>query len=124
MDSNPNQSPPTYDARKRRRSLGLAKAIGTSVLVLGLATLAYGALAFWVFPLLPPNGGVNGRLPSLYVMGAGIIAAVVGLTLRGWDSESRSEETAHVSRKSIPTGIGIAILFAIVVAVFVVISRM
>lgn len=49
----------------------LSQAVGTGILITGLMALAHGAVAFWLISSLPPNGGAQGRLPSLYVMGGG-----------------------------------------------------
>ena len=124
MEQNPYQSPPSHDNHRQTSGQGAVQAIGTAVLIGGVVTLAYGALAFWVFPFLPPNGGVNGRLPSLYTLGIGIVATLVGLALRGLRSSRASASEAERPSKGIPTGIGILVLIAIIIAVFVAISRL
>jgi len=102
----------------------VSKMIGTGVLVAGLAILAYGAIAFWLINVLPPNGGANGRLPSLYVMGAGILVAVVGLVARDLHLGGKDNRSTRVSRKGIPASYGILVLLAIVIILFLVISRL
>jgi len=49
---------------------------------MGVATSAYGAVAFWILHSLPPNGGGSGRLPSLYVLVGGMAAMLLGLVIR------------------------------------------
>jgi hypothetical protein len=125
MSVNPYQSPLGDEARKQASGPAFLKGVGTAVLVGGLATLAYGALAFWVFISLPPNGGASGRLPSLYMMGVGIAITLVGLTVRGLGAAGGTQTAgAHGAHKPIPAGIGIVVLVAIIIAVFVVISRL
>jgi hypothetical protein len=102
----------------------VSKIIGTCVLVAGSAILAYGATAFWLIKTLPPNGGANGRLPSLYVMGAGIVVAVLGLVARDLRVSRKEDRSAGVSRNGIPASYGILILLAIMIIFFVVVSRL
>jgi hypothetical protein len=59
----------------------ISKVIGTIIAVAGAAALAYGAAAFWLVRSLPPNTA-DSRLPSLYLMGAAMLATVVGLVTR------------------------------------------
>ncbi|MEM1213066.1 MAG: hypothetical protein AAGI68_12310 [Planctomycetota bacterium] len=62
----------------------MIKVVFTAVLVIGALTTVYGALAFFVLQALPPNGS-GSRLPSLYVMFAGMggmLAGAVGRNLR------------------------------------------
>jgi hypothetical protein len=74
---NPYKSPESATKTTTSRS-GIAAKLGTAMLVIGLAALAYGAFTFWIMPSLPPNTAWSGRLPSLYCMGAGIFAALIG----------------------------------------------
>ena len=57
--------------------------LGTGILLFGVVVLAYGAFAFFVNNNLPPNGAAQGRLPSLYLLFAGMAAMLVGTILRG-----------------------------------------
>ena len=68
---NPYESPESATKTTTSRS-GIAAKLGTAMLVIGLAALAYGAFTFWIMPSLPPNTAWSGRLPSLYCVGAGI----------------------------------------------------
>jgi hypothetical protein len=54
---------------------------GKVILILGLIATGYGALDFFVIVSLPPNDPLNGRLPSLYLILAGIPAMLIGLFL-------------------------------------------
>ncbi len=123
MDTNPYAAPSAPDesppSGERRR---VARAIGTAILAAGLVVLTYGAVAFWVIRSLPPNGGPSGRLPSLYVMGVGILAVIIGLAVRGSRSARQAEEPD--GPKTIPTSMGILVLLAMVIAAIVAISRM
>jgi hypothetical protein len=101
----------------------MSKIIGTLVLAAGLICLAHGAVGFWVIKSLPPNGGASGRLPSLYVMGAGISVAFVGLTVRGLRFSKNDGKSDKASPKGIPTLYGIIILFGILALLIFVISR-
>jgi hypothetical protein len=98
--------------------------IGTVVLAVGLAMLAYGAVAFWLINALPPNGGANGRLPSLYVMGIGIAVAIVGLIARGLRFGGKDDRNGQELRKGIPASYGILLLIAIIILLVFVISRL
>ena len=121
-DSNPYASPTEGKAATKSGS-GWNK-VGTAVLVVGLATLAYGAVAFWIVQSLPPNGGASGRLPSLYVMGAGIALSLLGLTALGFRWSGKENPTGDTPRKAIPTSVGILVLLAIIIAVIVAISQL
>src|SRR5438128_772211 len=116
MDANPYESPQS-EATPPRTPKTIATRIGTAILVIGLALLAYGAFTFWIMPLLPPNTAWSGRLPSLYCMGAGIFAALIGLTLN-------SLQASPGKRASVPTSLGILVLVAIVIAFFFAVSRL
>lgn len=83
MNTNPYATPTAPDHQPQGKGgCRVAKALGTVMLLGSLIVMAYGAVAFWLIRWLPPNGGPTGRLPSLYVMGAGIIGAIVGLVVR------------------------------------------
>ncbi|MBA4032098.1 MAG: hypothetical protein C0478_14575 [Planctomyces sp.] len=101
-----------------------SKGIGTAILLVGLMALAYGAIAFWLIKSLPPNGGANGRLPSLYIMGVGVVVAVIGLIVRDLRSNSKKNEPAGEASKGIPTRYGLLLLLGIVVMFFVVVSQL
>jgi hypothetical protein len=107
------------EAPKQIHSVGTKG--GMAILGAGLAILAYGAVGFWLINTLPPNGGANGRLPSLYVMGAGMVVAVVGLVVRDIRAGGESQEGA---RRGIPASYGILGLLAILIILFLVISRL
>ena len=91
-----------------------------AVLATGLVVLAYGAVGFWIINTLPPNGGASGRLPSLYVMGAGIVLSVVGLVARDFRDGRISQEDTQ----GIPASYGILGLVAILIILFFVISSL
>lgn len=97
--------------------------IGLLVLGVGLVVLAYGAVAFWVMPSLPPNGGASGRLPSLYLMGGGIVSVVLGLAIRGLNTNGQGD-TQKTGKGSVSPLVGILILFAILAAFIGVVSQM
>ena len=96
--------------------------IGTFILVIGGLILAYAATAFWLFNDLPPNDAIHGRLPSLYLMGAGIVIAVVGLIASDQRVSRRDKSPKEASRKVIPTRYGIIGLVLILIIIFFVIS--
>jgi hypothetical protein len=117
MDENPYQSPQSGASTPARRNpKPIATTIGTAILAIGLLLLGYGAFTFWIMPSLPPNNAWS-RLPSLYCMGAGVFAALIGLTLN-------SLQSSPGKRASVPTSLGILILVAIVIAFFVAVSRL
>lgn len=101
---------------------GVARTVGTVILVAGLGVVGYGAVAFWCVPWLPPNGGPTGRLPSLYVVFAGIAASVVGLIVRDVRWAGPASSQAGSSRKGIPTSVGVLLLVAIVAGLIVAIA--
>ncbi len=101
-------------------SRSLRKTIGRCILGVGLLLLAYGAIACWVLPTLPPNGGASGRLPSLYVIGAGMVFSLVGLVATGGGGVADGKPAS----KGIPTWLGVAIILGIVVAFFAVVSQL
>ncbi|WP_461505859.1 hypothetical protein [Rhodopirellula baltica] len=118
----PYESPsvPTESAAPSKSLLGK---IATGVLTLGLMVLAYGAIAFWVLPFLPPNSESEGRLPSLTVMGVGVLVTVVGLVLRSLTTSKDPEPNVNQPKK-IPAMYGVAILLGILGLVFFVITRL
>ena len=120
---NPYESPEDH-ATETRPAPHRPRAIGTVVLVAGLVILAYGAVAFWLVNSLPPNGGVQGRLPSVYVMGVGLVVAVAGLIARDFRAGGKSTSPTHSSPMGIPALYGILGLVAIMVVLFLVISRL
>lgn len=127
MSTNPYTSPSSCDNETQDRhgkAGGAAKTIGAAIAVVGLAVLAYGAVAFWLLQFLPRNGGPNGRLPSLYVIFAGIAAVLVGMVVRGVRLPGNLRGGDDPSRKAIPTGIGMLLLVAIVIALIVAIARL
>jgi len=88
-----------------------------------MMVLAYGAIAFWVLPFLPPNSESEGRLPSLAVMGAGVLVTVVGLVLRSLTTSKDPEPNVNQPKK-IRAMYGVAILLGILGLVFFVITRL
>ena len=101
----------------------ILRRIGTAILAIGLAILVYGAAGFWLINALPPNGGANGRLPSLYVMGMGIVVTLLGLATRGLRFRAKGVPLGDESATGIPTIYGILLFVAILIALIVVISR-
>ncbi|GIW96263.1 MAG: hypothetical protein KatS3mg110_4304 [Pirellulaceae bacterium] len=97
----------------------LIRRVGTVVLIVGAVVLSYGAVGYWIIPSLPPNGGAYGRLPSVYVMGVGMVGALLGLVLRGMWGRAPVKSGSSVSPL-----IGIALLLAILVIFFFVVSRL
>jgi len=67
----------------------MVKKIFTAVLIVTMLATAYGAVAFFLVQTLPPNGGTNGRLPSLYIMLGGIVGMLVGAAGRNFKVSSR-----------------------------------
>lgn len=67
----------------------MVKKIFTTLLIATILVTAYGAVAFFLVQTLPPNGGTNGRLPSLYIMLGGIIGMLVGAAGRNFKMSSR-----------------------------------
>ena len=125
MNTNPYATPAAPDHQPQDGSgRRLARAIGTAILAAGLVVLAYGAVAFWLIKSLPPNGGPNGRLPSLYMMGAGIIGAIIGMVVRDLRLAGRAKKHDGSPPKAIPTSVGMLVLLAIVIAVIVVIANL
>ncbi len=127
MDDNPYQSPLSGDAQGQgppdQQRGQIAKAAGNVVAIAGLVALAYGAVGFWLIPGLPPNNPTSGRLPSIYFLGAGILATLIGLAMRDLRLGGRSK-AGEGTTKGIPAATAILILLAMVVAAIVVISRL
>ncbi len=121
MNENPYDSPKP-DANYPASRLGMRRKVGTGVLVVGIATLAYGAIAFWIIPALPPNELTTGRFNSLYVLGAGMITSLIGLAIR--ETRIRSKVTADSAGKGISTGVGLLVLFVVVIIFIVAFSFM
>ncbi len=117
-----NPYEPTDSASSSSSARSASQVAGTSVFIVGLVVLAYGAIAFWLVPSLPPNGGTNGRLPSLLVMGAGIVLTLIGLAVRGLRSSKKSAVPS--GQNEIPTRYGLLLLLAIVIFLVIVISQM
>ena len=123
-DGNPNdpQTPERHGLETPPPARRVSQTIGTFVLVIGGLILAYAAAAFWLFNDLPPNDAIHGRLPSLYLMGAGIVIAVVGLIASDQRVSRRDKSPKEASRKVIPTSYGIIGLVLILIIIFFVIS--
>lgn len=116
MNENPYDSPRTESIHLPSR-FELRRKVGTGVLVIGLGTLAYGAIAFWIIPSLPPNEFTTGRFNSLYVLGAGMIISLCGLAIR--ETRLKSRPVADSPDSGISTGVGLLVLL-IVVIVFII----
>jgi hypothetical protein len=112
MNENPYDSPRT-DTLGPPSRLKLRRRVGTGVFVIGLVTLAYGTIAFWVIPSLPPNEFTTGRFNSLYVLGAGMIISLCGLAIR--DTRVKSKPVADSTGRGIPTSVGLLVLLIAVV---------
>jgi hypothetical protein len=118
---NPYETPgeiASAGAPSRRSS----KTLGTTLLLIGLAILVYGAIAFWLINSLPPNGGGKGRLPSLYVMGMGIVITLLGLAVRGLRGGKKG--LADKTGKGIRTSHGVLILIATVIVFILIFSQL
>ncbi|MDZ7618795.1 MAG: hypothetical protein U1E05_17455, partial [Patescibacteria group bacterium] len=79
----------------------------------------YGAVACFLISL-PLTGLLGGRLPSIYIMGAGGILSVVGFAMRDLRIDARSGSAP----KGVSSGFGILILVAIAIGMFVWIARL
>jgi hypothetical protein len=101
----------------------MIKTPGGAILALGLLVLVYGIVACWRVPSLPPNGGPRGRLPSLYMIGVGIVITIAGLAARGGSRRGGSDPAAPAPR-GIPAASGIVILLAILGGLFFLVSRL
>lgn len=105
------------------QSSSLGQNLGSGVFFAGLAVLAYGAVAFWLITSLPPNGGASGRLPSLYVMGAGIAVLVIGMVIKSATAPKGSPESGAAT-KTIPTSYGLLLILGIIAVAFAYISQL
>lgn len=121
METNNPYESPEEDSLPSGPGRSALRDTGTGLLCLGLGLLVYGALGFWVFQTLPPNGGASGRLPSIYVMGSGILALLIGSGLRGMAGKVTGPETVGDSKPQVPTWIGVLVLLGILVTILVVI---
>ncbi|QDV25899.1 hypothetical protein [Aureliella helgolandensis] len=116
MNTNPYH-PPEADTIHAVPRFQLRRKFGTGVFVIGIVTLAYGAVAFWIIPSLPPNELSTGRFNSLFVLGAGMIISLCGLAIR--DTRVKSKSGANSPGSGISTSTGLLVLL-IVVIVFIV----
>ena len=57
--------------------------LGTGILIIGAALTIYAAIAFFLLKNLPPNNG-TGRLPSFYLLSAGMAVMLVGTVVRNF----------------------------------------
>jgi hypothetical protein len=121
-DESKNTNDNTSQAPDENRRV--SKILGTTILLAGLTILGYGAIAFWLIKSLPPNGGTTGRLPSLYVMGGGIVAVLIGLALRDLRLGKKPPHSATAQKKGIPAAYGVVLLVTILVIFFAVISQL
>lgn len=120
MSDNPYASPTaSSDPSLGARRWSALKVLGTICLVVGLLGLVYGIVACFVISL-PPNNPVSGRLPSIYIMGAGGVLSVIGFAMRDLRIAARS----GVAPKGVSSGVGILILVAILIGMFVWIARL
>jgi peptidoglycan/LPS O-acetylase OafA/YrhL len=113
MNTDNPYEPPSDLPTASTQTRATAKVVGTVILLVGLAVLVYGAIAFWIVPSLPPNNISNGRLPSLYVMGLGILVAVVGLVARDLRSCRTRNGVSNQAKKEIPSSYGILLVIAV-----------
>lgn len=81
MSEQPFKSPQVDPAAPPPSGRSLRAVVGLSIFLIGLAVLAYGAVAFWLLRMLPPNTP-SSRLPSLYILFAGMGITLFGQTLR------------------------------------------
>src|SRR5262245_61572653 len=65
------------------QSTALLGKIGTVILLIGAATAIYSAVAFFLVNDLPPNNQAS-RLPSLYLLFAGMFVMFVGTAMRNF----------------------------------------
>jgi hypothetical protein len=59
------------------------RGFGTVVLIIGAATTVYAAIAFFLIASLPPNN-TETRLPSLYLLFAGMLVLFTGIVVRNF----------------------------------------
>jgi hypothetical protein len=123
MTKNPYASPTADDGGPPEgRGRRTTKIVGAAILAAGLICLVYGAVAFWLVQTLPPNGGPTGRLPSAYVMGVGMVIAILGLAIRDLRLVGGAKQRDGAPAKGIPTGVGLLLLAAMVIAMIIAIS--
>lgn len=123
MATNP-YAPPTSEDDGPPKGPGrrVAKTVGAVILAAGLICLLYGAVAFWLVQTLPPNGGPTGRLPSVYVMGTGMVIAMIGLAVRDLRLAGGAKQQDGTPSKGIPTGVGLLLIAAMVLALIIAVS--
>ncbi len=109
MNSNDPQEASENKAMASTPTRRFLRTIGTGILGVGLTLLSYGAVGCWLIKSLPPISLGSGRLPSLYVMGVGIVLTVIGLATR----DLRVSRSAGKSEKEIPTSYGVLGLLAL-----------
>lgn len=120
MSNDPYEPPETVsDSPSGHDGSPVSNAVGDVLLWAGVLALTYGAVACFVINL-PPNNPVSGRLPSIYIMAAGSVLSLVGLTMR---NSLQSSSNARGTKKVSPL-VGILILVAIIIAVIVAIARL
>lgn len=124
MSNDPYEPPETAadsssDAPSGHDRSPVSNAVGDVLLWAGVLALTYGAVACFLINL-PPNNPVSGRLPSIYIMAAGSVLSLVGLTMR---NSLQSSSSAKGAKKVSPL-VGILILLAIMIAVVVAIARL
>jgi uncharacterized membrane protein len=65
------------------QSTPLMKSLGTVILMIGVSVSLYAAVAFFAMNDLPPNTD-DSRLPSLYLLFAGMLVMFVGTAVRSF----------------------------------------
>ena len=88
---------------------------------IGVFIIAYGALAFFVFHGLPPNGGQQGRLPCIYLMGFGVVVFFIGAVLSSFSNKGARNADKP---RGVPAGVGITIILLIVIAFILAITML
>jgi hypothetical protein len=120
MSNDPYEPPETAsDSPSGHDRSTVANPVGDILLWAGMLALTYGAVACFLINL-PPNNPVSGRLPSIYIMAAGSVLSLVGLTMR---NSLQSSSSAKGTKRVSPL-IGILFLLAIMIAVVVAIARL
>ncbi len=61
----------------------MSKKLATAVMVLGMLVSAYAAIVFFGRMDWPPNTELS-RLPSLYLLGGGMLTMFCGVVVRGF----------------------------------------
>ena len=100
MDTNKPENTSESDARATNPIQTILRKIGMVVFIVGVVFLTYGAVAFWLINSLPPNGGANGRLPSLYLMAVGMIVTLIGLSVRGLPFGRQNAQISNTPKKN------------------------